>query len=288
MARPKKIGLDYFPMDLTSDDSLELLEAECGLEGFAIIIKLWQKIYANGYYIEWNDDIETLFARKINTEKTRVNSVITTCIKRNLLDKHIYNTYGILTSRGIQKRYLKVCSDSKRTYVPFIKELILVDSEFTQVISEFTSINSEETGGFCGSLDTKEKEKEKGKEKEKIPADENPDHDPLKISSVWTITDIENISLPQCVPREIWSQWIRYLAKTGMKTMVDDTVNGQLRLLTEWAGEDLNLHEIIQNCIDKGAKSLFKPFGCNSSKSKSTGGGINPDDYAGYHLPEDD
>lgn len=167
MARPKKVGLDYFPMDLTSDDSLELLEAECGLEGFAILVKIWQKIYKNGYYIEWNEDVETLFSRKINSEKTKVNSVITTCFKRNLLNKHIYVTYGILTSRGIQKRYLRACIDSKRSYVPFIKELILVNSEFTKVISEFISINSEETRGYYGSLDTKEKEKEKGKENER-------------------------------------------------------------------------------------------------------------------------
>lgn len=167
MARPKKVGLDYFPMDLTIDDSIELLEAECGLEGFAILVKIWQKIYSNGYYLEWDDDIETLFARKINTEKTRVNSVITACFKRNLLDKHIHNTYGILTSKGIQKRYLKACADSKRTYVPFIKELILVNSEFTKVISEFTSINSEKIEGYYGSLDTKEKEKGKREEREK-------------------------------------------------------------------------------------------------------------------------
>ena len=48
MARPSKIGLDYFPLDVTVEDSIELLEAECGLSGFAILIKLWQKIYSQG------------------------------------------------------------------------------------------------------------------------------------------------------------------------------------------------------------------------------------------------
>ena len=56
MARPLKTGLDYFPLDVSFDDNIELLEAEEGLEGFAILIKLWQKIYSNGYYIEWNED----------------------------------------------------------------------------------------------------------------------------------------------------------------------------------------------------------------------------------------
>ncbi len=64
MARPLKIGLDYFPLDVSFDDNIELLEAEEGLEGFAILIKLWQKIYSNGYYIEWNDDCLLLFCKK--------------------------------------------------------------------------------------------------------------------------------------------------------------------------------------------------------------------------------
>ena len=145
MARPIKVGLDYFPLDVSIDDDVELLEAECGLEGFAILIKLWQKIYKSSYYIEWNVDNEMLFARKINSESTKVNSVINACLRRGLFNKEIYEKYSILTSSGIQKRYIKACSDSKRKNIPMIKECILVNSEFTSLITELTSINSELT-----------------------------------------------------------------------------------------------------------------------------------------------
>lgn len=270
MARPKKVGLDYFPMDLTSDDSLELLEAECGLEGFAILVKIWQKIYSNGYYIEWSEDVETLFSRKINSEKTKVNSVITTCFKRNLLDKHIYETYGILTSKGIQKRYLKACTDSKRSYVPFIKELILVNSEFTKVISEFTSINPEETQGFYGSLDTKEKEKEKEKgkeierEKESKSAREDSVHEenpkPPNLPTEFSMSDAEHVSLPECIDRVVWQKWVQYLGKKGVKTLIDDTINQQHHQLIIWNKEGISPEDVVDNAIAKGIKSLVKPY----------------------------
>lgn len=88
-----KIGLDYFPLDVRFDDEIELLEAEEGLTGFAILIKLWQKIYSNGYYIEWNDDSILLFCKNINSEKTKVISVVNTCLRRNLFNKKLFDKY---------------------------------------------------------------------------------------------------------------------------------------------------------------------------------------------------
>ena len=114
MARPLKVGLDFFPLDVVMDDNLELLEAEHGLEGFAIVIKLWQKIYQNGYFIEWEQDNALLFSRRINSELTKVNDVINSCLRRNIFNKAVYESHKILTSKAIQKRYDKICSDAKR------------------------------------------------------------------------------------------------------------------------------------------------------------------------------
>ena len=55
MARPKKQGLDYFPLDVNVDNKIEILESEYGILGFGFIVRLFQKIYANGYYLEWNE-----------------------------------------------------------------------------------------------------------------------------------------------------------------------------------------------------------------------------------------
>lgn len=143
MARPLKQGLDYFPLDVVIDDNIELLEAECGLIGFAILIKIWQKIYSNGYYIDWEEDNALLFARKINIELTVVNDVVNVSLRRSLFNKKLYKNYKILTSSGIQKRYFKICSDSKRKNLSIIKEYKLFNPELIGVNPELTSINSE-------------------------------------------------------------------------------------------------------------------------------------------------
>jgi hypothetical protein len=141
MARPKKTGLEYFPLDVVLGDDVELLEAECGLAGFAILVKLWQKIYANGYYIEWEEDNVLLFSRKINTDLTVVNDVINRCFKRNLFSQELYFTHRILTSKGIQKRYLQACKSARRQNYDIEKAYDLVNTEKTGVNSEETTDN---------------------------------------------------------------------------------------------------------------------------------------------------
>jgi len=142
MARPVKKGLDFFPLDVAIDDNLELLEAECGLEGFAIVIKLWQKIYSNSYFIEWKDDNALLFSKKINSELTTVNTVINTSLRRGLFDESLFNSHKILTSRGIQKRYKRICGDAKRANSDISRDHDLINKELTP---EETPVNPEET-----------------------------------------------------------------------------------------------------------------------------------------------
>jgi len=125
MARPIKQGLDYFPMDVTTDDKFELIEAKHGLIGFGIIIKLFQRIYKEGYYLKWNEEIALIFKKKINVDINLLNVVINDAIAYNILDKSCFNKYKILTSAGIQKRYFAACE--RRTGIEITKKYIIVD-----------------------------------------------------------------------------------------------------------------------------------------------------------------
>jgi hypothetical protein len=157
--RPLKAGLDYFSIDVHFEEEMELIEAEYGLEGLAIIIKLWQKIYSKGYYIEWSGDSELLFSKKINTERNRVNDVINTCFSRNIFNKSMYLKYNILTSTGIQKRYLTACSSSKRKNIVFEERYLLLNNEYKRLITELIPLIPEET-----QLNQVESTQRKGKE----------------------------------------------------------------------------------------------------------------------------
>ena len=55
MARPIKLGLDYFPHDTHSNDdtALALIEAEFGIAGYAVYFKLLEFIYSQGYAALW-------------------------------------------------------------------------------------------------------------------------------------------------------------------------------------------------------------------------------------------
>lgn len=145
MGRPQKTGLDYFPLDVNFEDNVELLEAECGISGFGILIKLWQKIYSQGYYIKWEDDNALLFSRKINSDINAVNAVVNACLRRSIFNEKLYKKHKILTSKGIQGRYFKAITDSRRVNVLVIKDYYLLTPTETPVNTEFIELTHAES-----------------------------------------------------------------------------------------------------------------------------------------------
>lgn len=127
MARPKKIGLDYFPMDvdMDQDDKIYLVKAEYGWEGFAIVVKLLMEIYSEGYFLEWYEHKIKIFSRKNLFNSDVVNGVINVCLDEDLFAKTSFEEHGILTSKGIQTRYLE--ATTRRREIILIKEFLLID-----------------------------------------------------------------------------------------------------------------------------------------------------------------
>lgn len=109
-----KSGIDYFPLDVRLDDKFELIEAEFGLTGFGVVVRLLQEIYGkHGYYIEWTTEVALLFARKVGLGGGVVSEIIEASIRRGMFDKEKYDKYRVLTSRGIQRRYFEAVSRRK-------------------------------------------------------------------------------------------------------------------------------------------------------------------------------
>ncbi|WP_187445544.1 DUF4373 domain-containing protein [Bacillus infantis] len=125
MARPIKQGLDYFPLDVHLDDKFKFIEIKYKLEGFAVVIKLLQKIYSSGYWCKWTEDEALLFSDDLRTNVDLVNAVVNECLSREVFDKNLYEKHKILTSRGIQKRYKEIAS--RRKHVEVIKEYLVID-----------------------------------------------------------------------------------------------------------------------------------------------------------------
>jgi hypothetical protein len=126
MPRPNKFGLDYFPLDVNLDDKMELIEAKHGLIGFAVVIKLYQNIYKNGYFMDATEEHLLLFKKRVNVDINLINEIVKDSLKWGVFDEKLYQKRHILTSRGIQKRFIE--ASKRRQSVDFIKEYILIEN----------------------------------------------------------------------------------------------------------------------------------------------------------------
>lgn len=128
MARPTRQGVDYFPLDIYLDDKFKFIEIKFGLKGFAVIIKLLQKIYSYGYWYGWEDDEKLIFAHENNIDVDLLENIISESLDRDIFNKSMYERYNILTSTGIQKRYQEIVK--RRKNVEIVEEYLLIDGEF--------------------------------------------------------------------------------------------------------------------------------------------------------------
>lgn len=194
--RPKK-RIDYagWSVDIFTNDSKidKLLDAQ-GWIGFGIYFFLCQMAFgSDGYYYEWCYDLCASTARKMGggVGAGTVKETVDYCLQIGLFDKGLFDRWGVLTSRGIQKSYLIVLKSKNRKGTEIYKEYWLLDtskkedyqgvvfvSKNSQLLGE--NVNSlgeneqtlEENGDSLVQKDSKGKDS-KGKEREWFPQEEN-------------------------------------------------------------------------------------------------------------------
>lgn len=116
MARPKKQGLDYFPLDtqFLSDVKVRKIMRAQGTNAISVLISLLCNIYRDeGYYIRRDSDVGFLISDEIGVKEEYVNEVIDKAISVGFFDKNQYEKNNILTSNGIQKRFLEATERRK-------------------------------------------------------------------------------------------------------------------------------------------------------------------------------
>lgn len=132
MARPLRDGVDYFPFDVGAlrDSKLRLIKGEFGALGIYVYLYMLCSIYEdNGYYKKWSDDVCILVSEEVGCGcnfKT-IAEIVQGLIRRSLFDERVANTFGVLTSAGIQRRYIRAAS--QRDDIPIIRDYWLLDSD---------------------------------------------------------------------------------------------------------------------------------------------------------------
>lgn len=209
MGRPVKEGLDYFELDCQLDDKIKLIQAEYGLKGFAIVVKLFQRIYGgHGYYCEWNDDSILLFMSEngLGSEnKPLIKSITEACIRRKLFSEELYTKHQILTSSGIQKRYLNAVS--RRESVKLEKAYLLVKVAHDQINVNINPINVDRNS-VNADRNTQSRE-EKSREE---------NNNKKRASLAWDVIDqmISGYGFSSGLSDAI-RDWVRYKAERNQK-----------------------------------------------------------------------
>ncbi|WPC07987.1 DUF4373 domain-containing protein [Globicatella sp. PHS-GS-PNBC-21-1553] len=142
MARPIKTGIDYFPLDIDflNDIKIRKVVRSVGTEAIGVIISILSNIYRdNGYFIHVDDDFSFLIAEEVNTTELIVEKVVNKLVDVDFFEANMFENHQILTSAGIQKRYVKACE--KRKIVELDNEYLLTNFDNTNVKVVNNSIN---------------------------------------------------------------------------------------------------------------------------------------------------
>ncbi len=173
MARKIKEGLDYFELDCRLNQKFKLIEAEFGLKGFALIVKLWQQIYSqHGYYCEFSKDDKLLFLSELGgnsgADENLIDQVVTASIRRGIFSEDLYEKYQILTSRRIQEQYFNAVS--RREIVEVEKAYLLLEvGNFSNIVYR----NEENVDRNEENVDRNTQRKEKKRKEEKRKEEES-------------------------------------------------------------------------------------------------------------------
>lgn len=118
--RPTKQGIDYFPMDVGffTDVKIRKISRACGSQSTSILICLLCNIYKDeGYYILWDEDLPFVIADTVGVSEGAVKEVLIKSLQVGFFDQELYEKYRILTSSGIQKRFLLATYQRKETTI---------------------------------------------------------------------------------------------------------------------------------------------------------------------------
>lgn len=116
MARPMKDGISYFSFDVDflNDIKVRKIKRKYGNDGVIVLISLLANVYRDrGYYMPWDEDTAFVVADEVNVDEDVVASVVDKALEVGMFDQEMYDKHKILTSRGIQKRFLKASERRK-------------------------------------------------------------------------------------------------------------------------------------------------------------------------------
>lgn len=132
MSRTQSQGIKFFPMDVGffNDNKIKILKMRYGADGVLILIYLFTQIYNEGYYVRFDEDFKTVMSIDLNISIDTIEQVIAYLLGRSMFDEQLAKSAEVLTSRGIQERWIKaIKSRALKTPVKVENYWLLKESE---------------------------------------------------------------------------------------------------------------------------------------------------------------
>lgn len=261
MARPTAKGVEYFPLNVNFINDLKVrkLLLSCGAEAIAVLIYLLSTIYKDeGYYVEIHEDEIDLIALDVNVTPEFVLEVINKACEVRLFDVNLYNNFNILTSKGIQKRYLKITERRKNSVVITQFNLINVYNNSVNVNNNSVNVDNNLVNVYKS---TQSKVKERKGKKSKVKSLSN--------------DSVKNVYLTETKKRDCMNKKIYELYLNGIG-QISPTIKERLDDLVELYGME-HVIVAINTTIESGGSSIkyVETVAASNLKKKVNDNGTN-------------
>lgn len=261
MARPTAKGVEYFPLNVNFINDLKVrkLLLSCGAEAIAVLIYLLSTIYKDeGYYVEIHEDEIDLIALDVNVTPEFVLKVINKACEVRFFDVNLYNNFNILTSKGIQERYLKITERRKNSVVITQFNLINVYNNSVNVNNNSINVDNNSVNVYKS---TQSKVKESKGKKSKVKSLSN--------------DSVKNVYLTETEKRDYTNKKIYELYLNGVG-QISPTIKERLDDLVELYGME-HVIVAINTTIESGGSSIkyVETVAASNLKKKVNDNGTN-------------
>lgn len=261
MARPTAKGVEYFPLNVNFINDLKVrkLLLSCGAEAIAVLIYLLSTIYKDeGYYVEIHEDEIDLIALDVNVTPEFVLEVINKACEVRFFDVNLYNNFNILTSKGIQERYLKITERRKNSVVITQFNLVNVYNNSVNVNNNSINVDNNLVNVYKS---TQSKVKESKEKKSKVKSLSN--------------DSVKNVYLTETEKRDYTNKKIYELYLNGIG-QISPTIKERLDDLVELYGME-HVIVAINTTIESGGSSIkyVETVAASNLKKKVNDNGTN-------------
>lgn len=244
MARPNKQGLDYFSFDVDffEDEKIEAISGEFGIKGEIATIKLLCAVYRNGYFILWSDMLKMKLLKHLpGISSELLDAILNRLVVWDFFDKSLFNSVGVLTSKGIQRRFFEA---TKRRQISENLPYILINADNNEV----NAYNNLSRGELLHTKTTQSKVKKSKVKKKELSNDSSKKATDVATRKDSFLSMLKSFSsrYPESMLTDFFNYWTE-LNPSGnkMRFEMQRTWETSKRLAT-WAKNDLNFSKTKQ------------------------------------------